>query len=801
MSKKIFELSLIVAILAILVSGCTLPWKKKTVVNNDAGTFTATTSDEVSSNTKQLKKFGNYDELKKFLEENNSGNLGFSGGARNMMLAAESNVASEMSSSVSLDTSVNSSATSDYSSTNNQVAGVDEADIIKTDGAYIYALVRNELKIIKVNSASDAAVISTITFKSRPQDIFINGTSLAVFGSDEQIYTLEAYKSFRRQNPYSFFKVFDLTDPVNPTLVRDLDFEGTYTDARLVGDYVYFFTNSSANYIASESLVPRVMDGGVVLSSDCLVSEKCFTPDVYYFDVPYDSYIFSNITAINIKDNTEAISGQAYLMNYGQNLYVSKNNIYITYTEYLNEYDLEQVVKRDLIFSKLSTDNQTKITAIEAAASYILSSSEKKIKVSSIIDGYLSSLSTDDQAAIQASIDEGLKQKLTEQAANMEKTVIYKVGINGKNLEYRGLGEVNGQVLNQFSMDENGDYFRIATTRSSIWSRLSDTASSSYSNVYVLNNDMQVVGSLENLATSEKIYAARFMGDRVYLVTFKQTDPLYAISLSDPTKPTVLGAIQVPGFSNYLHPADKNGNKLIGFGHDTAEDSAGNVTIKGLKIALFDFTDLTQPKELDSYLIGEAGSDSIALQDHKAFLYSEKKNLISLPAVLRENNKLTFAGSLVFGISSDKLVLKGKIDHSGGRTTASADYWNGYNYYDNTVKRSLYINDNLYTFSNKFLKINSLSDLSAVGSLTLTNSEDDYIITPASTPTAIPASSPEVQSDATTSDAGMSASTTSNISTEISTSTSTMINSNIEVSSSTSEVISNDATSSTSTNP
>ena len=220
------------------------------------------------------------------------------------------------------------------------------------------------------------------------------------------------------------------------------------------------------------------------------------------------------------------------------------------------------------------------------------------------------------------------------------------------------------------------------------------------------------------------------MGDRVYLVTFKQTDPLFVISLKDPTKPAVLGALKIPGFSNYLHPADKDGNKLIGLGRDTEETAGGGVKVKGLKLSLFDFTDLAKPKELDSYLIGDASSDSIALSDHKAFLYSESKNLLAFPVVLRENGNLNFAGSFVFTIDKDRLKLKGRIDHSAAGHYAQADYWDGYGYYDNTVKRSLYINDDLFTFSNKFLKVNSLTDLSEIKSLELTSGGDDYIITP-----------------------------------------------------------------------
>jgi hypothetical protein len=237
---------------------------------------------------------------------------------------------------------------------------------------------------------------------------------------------------------------------------------------------------------------------------------------------------------------------------------------------------------------------------------------------------------------------------------------------------------------------------------------------------------------LENLATTEKIYAARFIGDRVYLVTFKQTDPLFVIGLSDPTKPTILGSLKIPGFSNYLHPVDENGTKLLGLGRvvdETATSSAP--VIQGLKLSLFDFSDLTKPKELDSYIIGDAASDSIALYDHKAFLYSEAKKIISIPAVLHDNlGKLNFAGALVFTLNNDRLELKARIDHSAGGHFGQADYWDGFGYYDNTVKRSLYLGDNLLTFSNKFLKINNLSDGKEIKSLELTSGGDDYIITP-----------------------------------------------------------------------
>lgn len=740
MSKKNFLLSLVLLFLAFTLSACTLPWQKKVAPDSDATvneTETATTTETITSTgTSKLKKFNNYDELAEFLAANDNPTAVAakisSGIFRSEMMAVSAPTAAPAAagSAQSSDSSQPNNSL-DYSATNNQVAGVDEADIIKTDGRYIYALVRNELSIISATPAAEAKVVSKIVFKSRPQDIFINGNFLAVFGNDNLIYSQGVYQSFRRQNSYTFFKVFDISNPADPKQVRDLDFEGSYRDARLIGDYVYFLTDTYNNYIAGEPLVPRVLDNGLVMPSKCEASEKCFAPDVYYFDIAYDSYNFSNITAINIKNSAEAISGQSYLLNSGQNLYVSQNNIYITYTQYINEYDLEQEARRELIYPRLSAETQDKIDKIEATPSFILNNQEKRSKAAQYIDRYFNALSYNDQAALSSDIDAKLAEKISAKAKDMEKTVIHKIGISGNQISYRAMGEVSGQVLNQFSMDESGDYFRIATTRSQYSSRLSESSSDSYSSVYVLDANLTTVGKLENLATTERIYAARFMGNRAYLVTFKQTDPLFVISLSDPAKPAVLGAIKIPGFSNYLHPVDADGTKLIGLGRDADVAADGSVTVKGLKLSLFDFSDLTKPKELDSYILGGAGSDSIALYDHKAFLYSASKNLLAIPAALRDsNNRLNFAGALVFTLQDNAFTLKGRIDHSAGGHYGTSDYWDGFSYYDNTAKRSLYINDSLYTFSNKFLKINNLADLAELKSLELTSGGDDYIITP-----------------------------------------------------------------------
>ena len=139
----------------------------------------------------------------------------------------------------------------DFSETNVQVEGVDEADIIKTDGEYIYTVVKNDLFIIKAYPADKAEVLTKIAFKSRPQDIYINDNYLVIYGNDTEIYKAEPYQRFQRRGQFTFLKIFDVKNPNEPKLVRDLDFEGGYNNSRMIGDFLYFVT-SNYNYYYSK---------------------------------------------------------------------------------------------------------------------------------------------------------------------------------------------------------------------------------------------------------------------------------------------------------------------------------------------------------------------------------------------------------------------------------------------------------------------------------------------------------------------------------------------------------------------
>ncbi len=580
------------------------------------------------SGQNQLEKFSSYEELESFLKTN-AGDYGryywspFPGGSvsTQFRLALDSSMYGVAESGghgsdyVKYPINGSSGAGADYSTTNIQVEGVDEADIVKSDGKYIYVVSGNKVVIIDAHPAENARVLSEIEAGGYPTELFINGNKLAVLW-------------------WTNVKVYDVSDIENPHLTRDVSFDGYYFDSRMVGDYVYVIINSPAIYREAEKIdLPHISSNGD--------SKTVPATEIYYFENIADYlYEFTTIMAINAQDDEEEITSETFLIGTTQNIFVSSNNIYITYTNYW-VYPLR--------------DWSSKI-------------SDQEI---------------------------------------LEKTTIHKISITDGKIEYKTQGEVPGHVLNQFSMDEYQGYFRIATTTGEVW------GGGAQNHVYVLDEDLNIAGRLEGIAPGERIYSARFMGDRAYLVTFKKVDPLFVIDLRDPRDPKVLGELKIPGYSDYLHPYDEN--HIIGVGKDTV-DAGSFAWYQGVKIALFDVSDPKNPIEISKYVIGERGSDSYALRDHRAFLFSRSKNLLVIPISLVEDGGSSWRyggynwqGAYVFNVTLDGgFVLRGGITHS-----------------DYSVKRSLYIDNVLYTISDGLVKMNNLEDLSEISEIEL-----GYIETP-----------------------------------------------------------------------
>jgi inhibitor of cysteine peptidase len=633
-----------------------------------------------------LNKFLSYDELKTFLETSSSlPNNYWMGPVRGDTMLESGDFSAQIKTPEPAPTapadSSESAAGSDYSETNVQVEGVDEADIVKTDGEYIYIVSGGQITIVKAVPAEEATLLSKIILDGYVTGIFVNGDKLAVFESDYGVFPLyetgvavdsssgsEAVNEAKTEDeparvpdpgnetipvevpprdpepitiqpiiyepPTTSIKVYDISNKGNPVLTRKFSVDGSYFGSRMIGDYVYVVATQYTFYIETDVFLPRVH-----LDNE---TEVIPADEIYYYNVSDTSYSFTTIVALNIQDDTQKPTHETILVGGTSAIYVSQNNIYLTFPDYNWQ------------------ENETMKTAIQ-----------------------------------RISID---KQAIAPAAS----------------------GEVPGYILNQFSMDESSGYFRIATTTNNFgWRTFAEQElQQSKNNLYVLDMNLKVVGRLEDLAPGEQIYSTRFMGSRCYMVTFRNIDPLFVIDLSDPTSPKVLGQLKVTGYSGYLHPYDEK--HIIGIGKETIYDAKEDFAwYQGIKISLFDVSDVSNPVEVAKFEIGDRGTDSPVLWDHKALLFDKARNLLVLPVMEAKLDPSQYEGEVpdwaygdpvwqgayVFDISPEGMALRGRITHMENADIIKLGYYFGYDY---SVQRSLYIDNVLYTISSMMVKMNSL---------------------------------------------------------------------------------------------
>jgi len=300
----------------------------------------------------------------------------------------------------------------------------------------------------------------------------------------------------------------------------------------------------------------------------------------------------------------------------------------------------------------------------------------------------------------------------TTTRAVAESSTIHKVAISGGEVGYVCSVRVPGTILNQFSMDEHRADLRVATTLG----QASPDGWETTSGVYVFNATLEPLGNVTKIAPGERIFSARFLGDRAYLVTFRVIDPLFVLDLSDPAAPRVLGHLKIPGVSNYLHPYDER--HILGFGLDTFEGPDGIPRIGGLKLSLFDVEDVEHPREVAKYVIGDSGAYSEAVYDAKAFLFIPSRSLIVIPVAIPEltDPYAMWMGVYVISVTPEAgFALRGTLtDADVGQDPDNASwYWSG------VIRRSLSAGDYLYTVSNSFVTAYSIDGLARVARVSL----------------------------------------------------------------------------------
>lgn len=732
-SFNFIKLFLVIALLPVL-SSCSLELKPP-VIPSSSETIENPIIDKnyIKHNTglveeiakqSSVKKLENWEELKDFLKNNFSST---ESGLDNIKLKSQT---LELASALSLNqTAGKDSVVPGYSKTNVQAKGVDEVNSLKTDGHYIYALKSKSIFIINAYPGESAKPLSEIKFKSQPRDFFITNNRLSVFGSSNI-----ADREISKKGNYSYVKIFDTSNKSDPKEIRNLDIEGNYINARLIGDHIYFISSmDSFVYRNNSPMLPEILENNQ--SINCTDLNKCVIPKIYYFDMPYSAYNLMSISSINIKNIEEKVEREFYILPKSQNIFISDNNLYIAYKKYLNKYYIETEIMTDLISPNLSEQSKQKIKAINLAGDFILTRDEKQNKIRAILEDYIYSLDTPGQKVFQKDIEQKMVEKYQEIAKELEKTIIHKINLDKDGTKYQGFGEVSGQILNQSSMSEKDGNLFVVTTESQAWSAYVEKENKSIINLYALDTNLKIIGELEGLAKGEQIHSVRFMQGRVYMATFKKADPLFVVDTSSPKELKILGKLKISGLPNYLYPYDNN--TLIVLGRETTESEAGLIVNNGVELSLFDVSDVQNPQKIDSQILGGEGSDSIALDDHKAFLFVKNKNLLVLPVSIKNSKRGIFGnqdfdGVILFNVNTQSFSLKGLIDNNGieppspgGKSMLKSDY-------RQDAERSLCINDTIYTISDYGIKLSSLKDLSILGSFSFVSdtkdAKDDHII-------------------------------------------------------------------------
>jgi len=505
--------------------------------------------------------------------------------------------------------STNDGISEEYGQTNIQVEGIDEADIIKNDGRYLY-IVSSGIKTdtrLKIVDTETMTLLYDEFIKGEKdntlgiREIYVNGDILVAncvesnYDNGEYVYYDAIYTP--GYNPWSSDTVnviFDISDRSSPKEIRRINQDGRIISTRMNGSVLYTVTSYTVH---SEDLDKNYMPtvNGEFIGCDC----------IYIYDEKATSYTV--LTAVDTKDKNSEV-GKVSVLGEGAEVYCTADTLYVGMYEYT--------------YSDRQTD-------------------------------------------------------------------IFSFSLDGTNVAYKASGAVKGSFLNQFCFDEHKGCLRVATN---YYDYKTDKDVSS---IYVLNKNLQLIGKLEDLAYDEQIKSVRFMGDTGYVVTFRNTDPLFTLDLSDPTNPKVLGEIKLPGYSAYLHPIGDG--YMVGIGYDGDEQNAKFNTVK---VSVFDVTDLRNPKETDTFVIKEAETD--VNFEPKAFISSKTMGFIGIPVK-------HYSPEGYYNVLSYKIIRieNGKIlSHQGFTHPLDFDKYGRYGF---QLFRGTYIGEKLYTIDRATVAEHSLT--------------------------------------------------------------------------------------------
>lgn len=490
---------------------------------------------------------------------------------------------------------------SEHSNTNLQEAGVDESDKVKTDGNFFYIAGDRAFHVVDISG--DMQVVATQSVDGKIDELYLYDNKLVVLyavATPGGVYWDDVAMPPDSQligacywipwNIKQGVTIYDISDPHSPTRMKTVEFDGSLVSSRRI-------------------------DGKLHIVQQ-------FRPELPPLEYWYDG--------------TKADKENKVTANQKAMEKMPLDQLIPYYSVISDPVDARQegpTVSAENLYCPVSKDGGGTITTIVT-----FDLDDETLPFDSfgmVVDGHIVYAST--KALYITNHRYFFREEISELS------MIYKFDLTGDVVRFTGSNILPGWILNQFSLGEYEDVLRVATTTG----RAGGWGPTSKNHVYCLEDQggtLKIIGELKDLAPGEQIYAARFMGDRGYLVTFVQVDPLFTLDLSDPAAPKEAGELKVPGFSNYIHPYGDDHLITVGRGEEPP----------GVQLSIFDVSDFSNPVLLNQETIGDWSTSTEACYNHKAFTFWADKELMALPIYSYETDRATsLQGLNVYRVSTD----------------------------------------------------------------------------------------------------------------------------------------------------
>jgi hypothetical protein len=610
------------------------------------------------------------------------------------------------------------------SGTNNQVVGVDEADFVKNDTKYVYLAQNGVLRVIDGWPAESAHEIARVALDGEPRKMFVAGDRALVYvavpdprrsgsgsgngggpsygGGHECTYGYQC--SFAGDGTSTKLELFDLSDKTQPKKLRELFVSGSLIAARRIGSAVHTVVADNLQlfpevqtYVSVDLCDYQAADptGGFSYSPTPLMPPSSAVAKAHG---AFEALREKNRQIILNKNLAGVLPSMADSIS-GPNALSAPSPLV---SGFYRAQLLDGASFTTLLSLDMSADTAPTTATIVSSPGAVYASAEAL---------YMAVPSEQSYGGIWY---DGYAQ--AKQASSVHK---FRISDKPADTAYLGSGLIKGRVLNQFAMDEKDGALRVASTNGYVPDPEVD------SQLTVLAPDeesggLSQLGSVEHLGPKEDIRAVRFEGDQAFVVTFKKTDPLWVIDLSNPSQPRVTGELQIPGFSTYIHKLDDT--HLLSIGYD-ANDHDSFAFFDGVLLQIFDIADPANPALVQRYKIGTRGTSSDALTDHLAFNYFAPLKMLAVPMTICEGggdgtfgDTLAFTGLMLFDIDAQTGIVehgrvpypKPSLDSASGTTNSCSNWWTNAS---SDVKRSIFMDRYVYAISDELLKVESIDAL------------------------------------------------------------------------------------------